>query len=50
MNNNEMLTRQIIKLHQDKRLRLHLGKNGRERVDQLFTLDKLVSRLEQILL
>ncbi|OIP78694.1 MAG: hypothetical protein AUK20_03255 [Parcubacteria group bacterium CG2_30_45_37] len=50
MNNNEMLARQIIKLHQDKRLRLHLGKNGRERVDQLFTLDKLVSRLEQILL
>ena len=50
MNNNEMLARQIIKLYQDKRLRLQLGKNGRERVDQLFTLDKMVGRLEQILL
>ena len=49
MNNNEMLARQIIKLHQDKRLRLYLGKNGRERVDQLFTLGKMVGQLEQIL-
>lgn len=48
--NSEMLARQIIKLHQDKRLRLYLGKNGRERVNQLFTLDKMVEKLEKILL
>lgn len=47
--NNEMLARRIIKLHQDKRLRLHLGKNGQERVDQLFTLNHLVLGLEKIL-
>jgi glycosyltransferase involved in cell wall biosynthesis len=45
--NSEMLARQIIKLHQDKRLRLQLGKNGRQRVEQLFTLDKMIANLEK---
>lgn len=47
--NSEMLARQIIKLHQDKNRRLHLGKNGRERANRLFTLDKMVEKLENIL-
>jgi len=47
--NSEMLARQIIKLHQDKRLRLYLGKNGRERVSRLFTLEIMVEKLEKIL-
>lgn len=48
--NSEILSRQIIKLHQDKRWRLYLGKNGRERANQLFTLEKMVEKLEKILL
>lgn len=48
--NSEMLARQIIKLHQDKGLRLFLGKNGRERVNKFFTLDKMVENMRQILL
>jgi glycosyltransferase involved in cell wall biosynthesis len=47
--NSEMLARQIIKLHQDKRLRLFLGKNGQERVNRLFTLEMMVEKLAQIL-
>jgi len=46
--NSEMLARQIIKLHQDKRLRLHLGKNGQERVSRSFTLEIMVEKLEQV--
>lgn len=47
--NSEMLARQIIKLHQDKRLRLFLGKNGRERVGRSFTLEIMVEKLAEIL-
>lgn len=47
--NSEMLARQIIKLHQDKRLRLYLGKNGRERVSRSFTLEIMVENLAAIL-
>ena len=47
-NNSEMLARQIIKLHQDKRLRLYLGKNGRDRASQLFTLDKMAEKLARV--
>lgn len=47
--NSEMLARQIIKLHQDKRLRLFLGKNGRERVGRSFTLEIMVEKLAKIL-
>ncbi|MDO8668168.1 MAG: glycosyltransferase family 4 protein [bacterium] len=46
-NNSELLARQIIKLHQDKKLRAYLGKNGRERANQFFTLEKMVAGLEQ---
>ena len=47
--NSEMLARQIIKLHQDKRLRLFLGKNGRERVNRSFTLEIMVEQLANLL-
>lgn len=46
--NSEMLARQIIKLHQDKKLRAYLGKNGQERIKTLFTLDKMAEKLENI--
>lgn len=46
--NSEMLARQIIKLHQDKRLSLFLGKNGQERVSRSFTLDIMVEKLAQV--
>ncbi|MBI2459083.1 MAG: glycosyltransferase family 4 protein [Parcubacteria group bacterium] len=46
--NSEILARQIIRLHQNKNWRLYLGKNGRERVSRLFTLDKMVEKLAQV--
>lgn len=46
--NSEMLSRQIIKLYQDKNRRLYLGKNGQNRAAELFTLDKMVKRLENM--
>jgi glycosyltransferase involved in cell wall biosynthesis len=48
MDHSEMLARQIIKLYQDKKLRLALGKNGQERVNRLFTLNQLAANLEKI--
>lgn len=45
----ETLAGQIIKLHQDKKLRLRLGRAGRERAERLFTLDKTVEALGKIL-
>ena len=47
--NSEMLARQIIKLHQDKRLRLNLGKNGQERAEKFFSLNQMVTALKKIL-
>ncbi len=47
--NSEMLARQIIKLHQDKRLRLFLGKNGREQISRLFTIEIMLEKLAQVL-
>ncbi|MDD4271220.1 MAG: glycosyltransferase [Patescibacteria group bacterium] len=47
--NSEMLARQIIKLHQDRRLRLYLGKNGHERVSRAFTMEIMVQKLAEIL-
>ncbi|MFH1233268.1 MAG: glycosyltransferase [Patescibacteria group bacterium] len=47
--NSEMLARQIIKLYKNKKLRQQLGANGRERVQQLFTLDKVVDKFTAIL-
>ena len=46
--NSEMLARQIIKLHQDKKLCTYLGKNGQERATRLFTLEKMSANLEQV--
>jgi glycosyltransferase involved in cell wall biosynthesis len=46
---SEMLARQIIKLHQDKKLRSHMGKNNREQVARLFTLKQMVEGLEKVL-
>jgi len=47
-NNSEMLARQIIKLHQDKRLRLFLGKNSQKCVGRSFTLEIMVENLAQV--
>ena len=46
---NEMLSRLIIKLHQDKKTRFYLGRNGRERVGRFFTLSQMVAKMEQAL-
>lgn len=45
----EMLARQIIKLQQNKRLRLELAKNAKIRVNKFFTIDKMVEKFESIL-
>ncbi|MEK7557697.1 MAG: glycosyltransferase [Patescibacteria group bacterium] len=47
--NSEMLASQIIKLHEDKKLCQQLGADGRERVQQFFTLDKIVDKFMAIL-
>lgn len=49
LDNSEMIARQIIKLHQNKKLRCQLGQNGRERANQFFTLEKMAEKLEQII-
>lgn len=46
---SEMLARQIIKLHKDKKLRQQLGANARERVQQFFALDKIVDKFIKLL-
>ena len=46
--NSEMLARQIIKLYQDKRLRLKIGELGRERAETYFTLEKQLEKFEEI--
>lgn len=46
--NSEMLARQIIKLHQDRRLLKYLGQNGQERVKRLFTFKRMVEELKNI--
>ncbi len=43
VNNSEMLARQIIKLHQDKTMRIQLGENGLRRVNEYFTFDNMVN-------
>jgi len=43
INNSEMLARQIIRLQQDKKLRLQLGENGLKRVEKYFTLDNMIN-------
>ena len=47
--NAESLTQEIIKLQQNKRLRLNLGKNAQNLVDKKFTIDKMVGELAKIL-
>lgn len=49
IDNCEMLSRQIIKLQQDRRLCLQLGKNSRERVENYFTIQNSASQFEKIL-
>jgi len=49
IDNSETLAQQIIKLHQNKRLRLELGKNAKEQVDKYFSIDKMVKQLEEII-
>ncbi|MBI4812345.1 glycosyltransferase family 4 protein [Candidatus Falkowbacteria bacterium] len=47
--NSEMLARQIIKLYQDKRLRLKMGELAKERVKKYFTLERQLEEFEKIL-
>lgn len=49
IDNSEMLAGQIIKLQQNKTLRLQLGKNGSQRVEQFFTMEKMTSQFSKIL-
>lgn len=49
-NNNEALAQQIIRLQQNKNLRLKLGKNTKERVDKYFRIDNMVEKFEKILM
>ena len=47
--NGEMLARQIIKLHRDKRLRLKIGELAKERVELYFTLEKQINEFKKII-
>lgn len=49
-NGNEMLTRQIIKLWRDKRLRKELGIIEKKRIIEHFSLEKQVEEFEKILI
>ena len=46
---NEMLAQQIIKLQQNKNLRLKLGKNAKERVNKYFRINNMVRQFEKII-
>lgn len=48
-NNNEILAQQIIKLQQNKHLRLRLGKEAKERVDKYFGIDNMVGEFEKLI-
>ena len=48
-NGNEMLTRQIIKLWRDKRLRKELGILEKKRIIEYFSLEKQAEEFEKIL-
>ncbi len=48
--NSEMLARQIIKLYQDRRLRLRLGQIAKERVKEFFTIENQIEKFEELLL
>lgn len=47
--NSEMLANQIIKLYENKKLRQQLGANGQKRVQQFFTLDKIINKFDALL-
>ncbi|MBU0636755.1 MAG: glycosyltransferase [Patescibacteria group bacterium] len=49
MDNSEMLARQIIKLYQDKKMRLQLGDNAQERIKNLFIIDKVINKFIELL-
>ena len=49
-NNNEILAQQIIKLQQNKHLRLRLGKEAKERVDKCFRMDRMVEEFEKTIM
>jgi len=48
-NSSETLANQIIKLHNDKKLCQQFGANGQKRVQQFFTLDKIVDKFTALL-
>ena len=47
--NIEALTQKIIKLYKNKPLKLTLGKNAKETVNNSFTLDSMVDQFEKII-
>ncbi len=46
---SELFARQIMKLGQDERLRLKLGQIAKEKVEELFTLEKQIKSIEEII-
>ena len=47
--NSELFARQIMKLGQDERLRLKLGQIAKEKAEELFTLEKQIKSIEEII-
>lgn len=48
--NNEELAQSIIKLQQNERLRLEMGKNAKEKVEKYFSIDNMLNKFEKILI
>ncbi len=49
MSDGEMLARQIIKIQQNRKLKLQLGKNGNQNVKNNFSLEKTVNLISAII-
>ncbi len=49
VNDNESLARHIIKLEQNRPLRIKMGKNAQDKVDRHFSLNKMVEEFEKII-
>lgn len=47
--NSELFARQIMKLGQDERLRLKLGQIAKEKAEELFTLEKQIKSIEEMI-
>ncbi len=49
MDNSETLTQEVIRLGQDKRLRVRLGQKAQERVDKDFSMSSVVKELAKLI-